>query len=103
MNITSILFGLVFFIVGIIFFVGKGHVNLSAWKSMSKDDKSQINIKPLCQNIGGMIMLCGVIFLVSGLWGRFQEKFFIWSMILWLIAAGTDVYFIGKSERYINK
>lgn len=102
MNITSICFGLVFLIGGIIFFLGRGHIKLSAWKAMSDKEKSQINIKPLCRNIGGMIMICGVIFIVSGLWGRFQDKFFIWSMVIWLIVAGVDVYFIGKSQRYIN-
>lgn len=101
MNITCIIFGLLFCVAGIAFSVGKGHIHLAAWKSMSEDEKAKIRIVPLCRNIGGMITLCGVIFLLDGLWATFKEHAFVWAMILWMIAAGADVYFISKSNRYI--
>ena len=103
MNITCICFGLLFLAVGGVFFFGKGHIHISAWKEMTDVEKEKVNIFPLCRNIGCLISLCGLIFLTSGIWIAFKSNAFVWSMIIWLILAGTDVYFIGKSKRYIKK
>ncbi|MDD3184501.1 MAG: DUF3784 domain-containing protein [Anaerostipes sp.] len=102
MNITCICFGILFLVAGSMFFIGKGHIHISAWKEMTDVEKEKVDIVPLCRNIGGVISLCGFIFLISGLWIAFKNHVFVWSMIIWLIVAGTDVYFIGKSKRYIK-
>ena len=103
MNITCICFGILFIAVGAFFFFGKGHTHLAAWKNTPDAEKEKVNILPLCRNIGCMIALCGMIFLVSGLWIAFKEAAFVWSMVIWLVLSGVDVYFIGKSKRYIRK
>ena len=100
MNITCAAFGLIFCIAGIIFGMGKGHIHLRAWKSMPEEERMKIKIVPLCRNIGMMIILCGVIFLLGGFWNAFKSNAFIWAMVFWMLAAGIDVYFIGKSNRY---
>lgn len=102
MNITCICFGLLFIAAGCVFFAGKGHIHLSTWKYMPDKEKENIKIIPLCHNIGSMISLCGFVFVLSGLWSSFKEYGFVWSMIIWLLLAGVDVYFIGKSKRYIG-
>ncbi len=103
MNVTCIILGVVFCIAGMAFFIGKGHIWLNAWKNMPEDEKIKIRILPLCRNIGGMVMLCGGIFFISGLSAAFKSHVFIWAMIAWLILAGLDVYYIGKSKRYIRE
>ena len=100
MNISCIAFGVIFCIAGVLFGTGKGHIHLKAWKSMPQEERVQIKIVPLCRNIGMMIVLCGIIFLLSGFWAAFKNNAFIWAMIVWMIAAGIDVYLIGKSSRY---
>ena len=62
-----IIFGVLFTIAGFLFACGKGHVHLKEWKNMSIEEREKIDIKPLCRNIGEVIMLNGLIFLLKGL------------------------------------
>lgn len=96
MNITCAVFGALFIIIGILFSLGKLHIYLNAWKKMLPEEKEKIRIKALCHNIGGMIVLCGLLFLL----GCVFTTAFTWSMIVWLVLAGLDVLYIGKSNRY---
>lgn len=102
MNFTCLVFGVLFCIAGILFALGKCHIHLTAWKQMPEDEKAKIRIHPLCQNIGGMIVLCGIIFVLGGIWSAFAARAFVWAMILWMLASGIDVYYISKSKRYIR-
>ena len=100
LNITGVVFGILFIIGGLLFAAGAIHTKLSVWKQMPQDEKDKINIVPLCRNIGEMIILSGILFLVDGVWPAFQEHWFTVSMIAWLIVAGLDVWFISRSSRY---
>ena len=102
-NFTCIFFGILFIIAGLVFFFGKAHIHLSAWKNMPQEEKDKINIVPLCRNIGEVILLCGIIFLMKGLWLDFSNHWFVGTMIAWLIVAGLDVWYISKSKRYQKK
>ena len=103
MNFTCIFFGIVFLAAGIVFFAGKVHIHLSAWKAMPEQEKAKIRIKPLCRNIGTVISLCGLLFLTGGVWSSFKDHVFVWAMMAWLLLAGIDVYYIDKSNRYMQK
>ena len=100
MDFTCIFFGIIFLTAGIVFFLGKGHIYLSAWKSMPQEEKNNLNIATLCRNIGAVIGLSGIIFLAKGLLGALSGRWFVIAMIGWLILAGLDVWYIGKSERF---
>ena len=100
MNFTCIIFGTTFVLIGILFAFGKLHSYFPAWKNMSLEEKETIEIIPLCRNIGGVILLSGIIFLVNGFWPSFQNYWFSAAMIAWWIVAGLDVWFISKSNRY---
>lgn len=67
---------------------------------MPQEEKEQIQILPLCRNIGGVIILCGIIFLLKGLWVDFSNHWFMGSMVAWLVIAGLDVWYMTKSQRY---
>ena len=103
MNFTCIFLGILFCIAGIMFACGKVHVHLSAWKAMPEEEKRKIKILPLCRNIGEVIALNGVVFLLKGLWTGFSEHWFVCAVIAWLIIAGFDVWYIEKSNRYRNQ
>ena len=100
MDLTGIIFGTMFTVIGFLFAIGKLHPYIAAWKNMSPEEKAKIDILPLCRNIGEMILLSGVIFLLKGFFPAFQDHWFTAAMIAWLLVAGLDVYFIGKSGRY---
>lgn len=103
MDFVCIFFGLLFTVSGFVFACGKGHIHLSAWKNMPEEEKEKIKIGPLCRNIGEVIALSGIIFLMKGLWSGFANHWFVVCMIAWLIVAGVDVWYISKSSRYCNK
>ena len=103
MNITCIFFGILFTVAGYLFAYGKGHLFLSAWKQLSQEDKKKIKIIPLCHNIGAVIALNGLIFLLTGCWSEFADHWFITAIIALLIVAGFDVWYINKSNRYLNQ
>ena len=100
MDFICIFFGILFSMVGFMFFLGKAHIYLSAWKNMPQEEKDKIKILPLCRNIGKVIILSGIIFLMKGLWIDFSNHWLVGSMIAWLMIAGLDVWYITKSERY---
>ena len=100
MQVGCILLGILFTLIGILFAAGKIHGFLSAWKQMPEDEKKKIQMKPLCRNIGEVIALSGILFLIKGIWPGFQEHWFAGAMIAWLLVAGFDVFYI---ERYINR
>lgn len=100
MDFICVFLGILFTIVGFLFFFGKAHIHLSAWKNMPQEEKKQIQILPLCRNIGGVIILSGIIFLLKGLWVEFSNHWFMGSMVAWLVIAGLYVWYITKSQRY---
>lgn len=60
-------------------------------------EKDKLRIIPLCRNIGGIITLNGVIFLVKGFLPLFSNHWFVSAMIVWMILAGLDVWYIEKA------
>ena len=100
MNLTCLLFGILFTVVGGLFMAGKLHTHIEAWKTMPQEEKDKIKIEELCRNIGLMIVTCGVIFLLSGVSAAFKARFFVAAMVLWLAASFVDVWYIEKKGRY---
>ena len=100
MNFTCIFFGIIFLFAGILFAAGKLHRHIVAWKNMPSEEKRRIRIIPLCKNIGSIIALSGVIFLISGFWQGFRDRLFSISIIGWLILAGIDLFLIEKKHWY---
>lgn len=103
MNFACIFFGILFIVAGILFSLGKVHIHLTAWKNMSQQEKNKIRIQPLCRNIGAVITLSGILFLINGVWTGFGNRLFLVSMVTWLFLAGLDVLYISKSSRYYRK
>ena len=95
-----IVFGVLFTIAGFLFACGKGHVHLKDWENMSIEEREKIDIKPLCRNIGEVIMLNGLIFLIKGLCPQFSNYFFIAALFAWMIVAGIDVFYIERGQHY---
>ncbi len=104
MNVLACyVFGAIFTIAGILFAMGLLHEHLKEWKAMTDEERAGVNAKPLCRNIGGMIVLCGILLLLNGFSETLREQYFTWCMIGWLVLSGLDVYYIGKSKRYTRQ
>ena len=100
MDISCVVLGIFYIVIGVLFANGKVHEHIRAWKNMPEDEKDKINIIPLYTNVGEMIALSGIIFLVKGLWSGFQNHWFTIAMIAWMIIAMLDVFYISKSPRF---
>ena len=100
MDITCIVFGTVFCIAGFLLAIGKLHNYIAAWKNTPEEEKEKIKIKELCRNIGSVIFLSGIVFLINGFSPYFREHWFVGTMIAWLVFAGIDLLFIFKSKHY---
>lgn len=100
MKFVCVILGVLFVAAGISFALGKGHIHLAAWKRMSRKEQDRIRIGPLCLNIGEVIALSGVIFLLRGLWPGFESHWFTAAVLAWLLIAGFDVWYIAGSGRY---
>lgn len=96
MNGTCVIFGILFLAAGILFALGFLHVHMAAWKAMTEEERNAARIKPICRNVGAMIALCGIIFLVSGLSKTFMDRAFSWSMTGWILLSCLDLYHINK-------
>lgn len=103
MDYVCMVLGILFMTAGIIFAFGKVYNHLPAWKKMSSEEKEKIRIKPLCKNIGGMIALNGIFFILKGICIGFSDTRFTYAIIAWMVLAGVDVYYISKSSRYKNQ
>ena len=103
MDHTCIFLGTLFTIAGCLFACGKGHIHFAAWKTMPREEKEKIDIVPLCRNIGNIIVLNGLLFLLKGVWSGFTDFWFTAAMLVWLMIAGCDIWYIEKSNRYRKK
>ncbi|MCD8381981.1 MAG: DUF3784 domain-containing protein [Clostridiales bacterium] len=103
MDYICLFLGVLFAVTGIVFAFGKAYNYLSAWKKMPEAEKEKIKIEPLCRNIGVMIVLNGIIFILKGVCAGFSDTVFTWAVIVWMILAGIDVFYISKSSRYKNQ
>ena len=100
MDVTCILFGLLFLVFGILFAMGKLHEIITPWNSLSEEDRNAIAIQPLCVNIGEVIALSGIILFINGIFPGFKSHWLVISMIAWFIIAGFDLWYIEKSRKF---
>ena len=100
MDPVTVVLGALFLTAGILFGAGRLLGHIPAWRAMPPDEKAKIRIGPLCRNIGAVIGLSGLLFLMNGICPAFRGRGFSVAMILWVIAAAADVLWIGKSRRY---
>lgn len=103
MNFYCMIMGMVFFIIGISFWIGRAPNWIKAWNSMTQEERQHIRIERLSKNAGCVFFIASLVFIASGIFPVFRESAFIWCMILWLLITGADIYFIGKSKRYYEE
>ena len=78
MKFASIIFGIMFIVIGISYVLKKNY---------------------LYRNVGEIIAISGIIFLINGLCPLFDKHWFIGSMIAWFVVAGLDVLYIEKGGK----
>ncbi|HMM06919.1 MAG TPA: DUF3784 domain-containing protein [Clostridiales bacterium] len=100
MNLYCIVFGCIFLVVGVAFFIGIGPNWIKAWRELPPEEKSKVRMDKLSKNIGCIFLIASAIFLISGFSPEFLNAAFVWCMIFWFVLTGLDVAFIAKSKKY---
>ncbi len=90
--------GVVILVFGLLFFFRKILKYFHFWKKMSPSERSKVNTKPLCRNVGSVISLAGVILIVAGLWEFFLSEIFLWAMIAWVVIVVFDFSYLMKNK-----
>ena len=97
------IFSIVAFIIGVMLLTGRASFFIRGWRLTQKEEKENVNIKPLCINISIMFFLFSAILAVTGYSEAFREAWFKWAIIGWYALGMADLAFINKSKRYNNK
>ncbi len=103
MRMICVLFGAVYIAIGLTIAFTSIYRRMDFWKKMSDEEKKKVRISPLMRNLGGMIALCGLLFLVAGLWDWFYLYAFRWAIIAWFVLGFIDAFKISKGTRYQKK
>lgn len=103
MTVLCGILGLGTLITSAVFFTGFGLQWIPGWKLLSTEEKSKINSKKLSRNISIIFFLVSCIFLISGISPLFLEKYFLWSMIFWMVITSVDAYWISKTTKIMIK
>lgn len=79
---------LLFVILGILFFSGRGSALIAGYNTASPEEKSRYDEKALCRAMGGLMLALAACFVVMALSEVFQMIAFLWiGLVLALIVA----------------
>lgn len=102
LNFTVLVFGILFLAFGAATAMGLVHTHLKDWKAMSQEEKDKIDVAPLCHNIGAMIIFCGIIFTVKGIFYGLSNRLFLFFVLVWIALCAIDLMQMGKKGWYIK-
>lgn len=100
MNLYCVMFAVISLVMALAFFTGKAPDWIKGYREMDEEEKNNILIVPLCRNLGVVFFLAFVIFFLAFMIPAFLDKAFVPSVVIWMIGAGADLYYIEKSKRY---
>ena len=101
-TVMCLITALLMSVVGIGFCTGKALRYIKGYQTTPEEEKSKINIKPLCRNLGAVFFIAAAIFGAAGISEIFCLRYFKWAIIAWLALGCADVLYIGKSKRFIS-
>ena len=85
---------LLFVILGIVLFCGKGSFLIAGYNTAGPKEKAEYDEKALCRAVGGLMFACAACFVVMALSEVFQTMAFFWIgfALLLLVTCGGVVY-----------
>ncbi len=102
-DILCLVLGVVIIVFGILTATGWLLPHLSSWKAIDAKEKEKIRVAPLCHNIGAMMGVAGVIFILYALITPYTQTAFTLTIGAWFVVAIVDIVYIAKSKRYRNE
>lgn len=103
MLVISGITALLFSVLGIVFFCGKGSSLIAGYNTASPEEKKQIDEKALCRAMGSLMFVLAACCGVMALSGIFNHVAFLWAgLILLVVAVIGGVIYINNSKK-INK
>ncbi len=91
---------LLFVILGILFFSGRGSALIAGYNTASPEEKSRYDEKALCRAMGGLMFALAACFVVMALSEVFQMIAFLWiGLVLALIVTFGGVIYMNTAKR----
>lgn len=89
-----VLAALLFAVLGIVFFCGKGSFLIAGYNTSSPGEKAQYDEKALCRAMGGLMLALAACFVIMVLSEVFQIIAFLWIglALLFVNATGGAIY-----------
>ncbi len=101
-SVLSVIVGVVVLCFGVLFLTGRALPLFRSWRQMPEQEKAGIRVDRLNRNLGAVIIICGLIFLICGVMPDVPGTTFSIAMVVWIALAIADAVFISKSKRYVN-
>ena len=89
--------------VGVFFVTGKAPQYIKGYREMPEEEKKNINVKALCQNVSVLFFVMTAVFLAAGIFPELGARYLKWALVGWLVLCCADILYIGKSKRYEKK
>ena len=95
---------LLFVVLGIVFFSGKGSFLIAGYNTSSPEEKSRYDEKALRHAMGGLMFALAACCVVMALSEVFQMTAFLWiGLILFFAAAISGVIYMNTSQKIKRK
>ena len=102
--IINSVFILIFLILGIVLWHGKGSILIAGYNTATPQERSRYDQKALCRGVGGLMFLLAGCYAVSTLGTALGSMALVWTgIVLVLIAIIAGAIYINVSKRFRKK
>lgn len=103
MAVFSVMVGIAILVLSLLFWIGKVPKSIINFDKIQQEEQGRLNQKALGRNLSLVLLLLAIIFIITGFSPVFKEKYFIIAVLVWVVVVFLDIWFIGKSSRYLKK
>lgn len=95
---------LLFIILGILFFCGKGSYLIAGYNTASKAERAKYDMKALCRAMGWMMFALAACWLIAALNFLFDNMAFLWiGEVLFCVVAIVGAVYMNTSKKIKRK
>ncbi len=102
-NLTTVLIGFVFLIVGVMLAIGKVQRIIEKIKKNKAGMLQKMKIKEMCLKAGELAMLDGLILLMKGFIVSFDDYMFAYAALAWAVVACFDIVYVTVTKNIMEE
>lgn len=91
---------LLFVLLGILFFCGKGSFLIAGYNTASKAEQAKYDKKALCRSMGWLMIALAVCWFIVALNFLFESMVFLWvGLVLFFVVIVAGIVYMNTSKR----